>query len=100
MSDFTLSTNTINRIINNSCGLIVLLVLTVILHGNFGGIDKSYNSRYIYAEPVQSNSSTFSSPSSSPSLSPTIPPQNLPDFNFTAVGDWGCTPETVDTVGN
>jgi aldose sugar dehydrogenase len=100
MSDFTLSTNTKNRIRNNSCGLIVLLILTVILNGNFGGIDKSYNSRYIDAEPVQSNSSTFSSPSSSPPLSPTTPPQILPDFNFTAVGDWGCTPDTVDTLEN
>src|SRR5688500_13813653 len=24
----------------------------------------------------------------------------IPDFNFVAVGDWGCTPNTINTVTN
>jgi hypothetical protein len=26
--------------------------------------------------------------------------RNLPDFNFAAVGDWGCTPDTRNTINN
>jgi calcineurin-like phosphoesterase family protein len=33
-------------------------------------------------------------------ITKTITNANLPDFNFVAVGDWGCTSNTINTVNN
>lgn len=44
------------------------------------------------------NQSAYASPTSSSSLPQTA--VTLADFNFAAVGDWGCTSDTIDTVKN
>ena len=47
------------------------------------------------------NHYAYSSPISSYSLLPhQTAVASLADFNFAAAGDWGCTPDTIDTVKN
>jgi aldose sugar dehydrogenase len=75
---------------NNYDFLLAIPVLIVFVQGNPTGIDKPYSNSYsIYAEPIQSDNSFFSS-SSSPPL-PTILPKSITDVNFVAVGDWDCS---------
>jgi predicted MPP superfamily phosphohydrolase len=45
---------------------------------------------------MQEDSGVLATTSSTTSNSPSI----IPDFNFVAVGDWGCTPNTINTVTN
>jgi hypothetical protein len=51
----------------------------------------SNKNHYAYSSPL--------SPSS-PSSQPVAAAITLPDFNFAAAGDWGCTSDTIDTVKN
>jgi hypothetical protein len=45
---------------------------------------------------MQEDSGVLATTSSTTYNSPSI----IPDFNFAAVGDWGCTPNTINTVTN
>jgi Calcineurin-like phosphoesterase len=46
------------------------------------------------------NHQAYSSSSSSSYLATTAAGITLADFNFAAAGDWGCTPDTTDTLKN
>jgi hypothetical protein len=63
--------------------LIVIFSLTMTTLSN--------KNHYAYSSPL--------SPSS-PSSQPVAAAITLPDFNFAAAGDWGCTSDTIDTVKN
>ena len=82
---------------NDYAFLLAIPVLIVFVQGNPTGIDKPYSNSYSnYAGPIQSS---FFSSSSSPPL-PAILPKSIADVNFVAVGDWDCSPDTLNTVKN
>src|SRR5919107_1399798 len=82
--------------ITSSLLIFAMIILSFMpIHGSLSGVNeeqvmegKRGQQRFAYAD----NTSTANSSSSLP------PPSTTTNFNFAAVGDWGCTDHTTDTM--
>jgi hypothetical protein len=72
--------------------MIIMMITLLPISIEKNGITIKNHHYTAYASP--------SSPSYPSSSSPTKSAVTLADFNFVAVGDWGCTSDTIDTVKN
>jgi hypothetical protein len=70
-----------------SLTIMIMMTATPTISLEKSGI--TIKNQYAYASPTSSSSSSL------PQTAVT-----LADFNFAAVGDWGCTSDTIDTVKN
>src|SRR5919106_1883743 len=86
------------KIFATSLLIFAMIILSFMpIHGSLSGVNeeqvmegKRGQQRFAYAD----NTSTANSSSSLP------PPSTTTNFNFAAVGDWGCTDHTTDTIKN
>ena len=64
---------------------LLILVVTIILSISIDGVVAIVENHFVYASSVSASSSST---------------EILSDFNFAAVGDWGCTEDMTGTVNN
>src|SRR5919107_346858 len=92
------------KIFATSLLLLVMIILSLMpIHGSLSGVKeeeeqviegkRQEQQQFAYATNNTTTSAATSSFSSSPLL-------NTTNFNFAAVGDWGCTDDTTNTIKN